>query len=75
MSEVNWKEKAERLEAELEEKKKNIKALLAFGDIMQRALWPHDELEVPMNPGTHIAPPVVKFWREYVAEHLPRMKP
>ena len=67
-------ERDARVVAELTETKKNLASLLTFGDIMQRALWPHDELEIQLNPGTRKAPEIVRDWREFVAKHLKGVK-
>lgn len=66
----SWKFRATRAEAELTETKKNLESLRVFGDIMQRAIWPHDDLEIREEPGTRRAPQIVRDWREFVAKHL-----
>lgn len=63
---VDWKARAERLEAELVETKENLQSLITISEIMQQALWPHEELEIHLNPGTKTAPPVIGAYREFM---------
>lgn len=64
---VDWKARAERLEAELVETKENLQSLITISEIMHHALWPHEELEIHLNPGTKIAPPVIGAYRAFMA--------
>jgi hypothetical protein len=70
MENLAWKEKVERLEAELAEANKEIKSLRFLGDALQHALWPYDKLEISLNPGTRKAPPIIRSWREFVATRV-----
>lgn len=67
MTRTDWKAKAENLEKELKEAKREIRSLRLLGDVLQHAVWPHEELEITLSPGKQKAPPIVAFWREFIA--------
>lgn len=67
MTRTDWEAKAENLEKKLKEAKREIRSLRLLGDVLQHALWPHEELEITLSPGKQKAPPIVAFWREFIA--------